>query len=138
MIVIKQKKLDLIRFIFLMLILTACNSNSSIIGNWNVESRIITIKDEFRYILDASPGVLENKFNRMFPNGLKDGDYLEIDNNKFTINFDKEFNYRKMDTTIHIMSMDIVFPLKYKLKGNKLILSRETHQGNVEWTLKNN
>ena len=136
MIRVRQKRLVSIKVLILLSILVGCDFNS-FNGRWYVESKTLKVEKESQFILEASPGVLENKFDRMFPNGLNENDELEIKNTgQLSINNSKRFDYKYSDTTIHVMSKDVVFPLRYNLESDKLILYRVTDQGKIEWILK--
>lgn len=124
-------------FLVALLCIIGCsNNNDSIYGLWQVRNQDLKVKEEFDFVTEASPGVLENKFRGMFPGGLNEGDQIRFnDKGEIFVNSSARYAYKKSDTLLYVSNVDVVYPLVYRLKGNELVLKRETYQGRIEWRL---
>lgn len=117
------------------LCLVGCDS-SVIGGDWIVTSKSLLVEEKYKYVLEASPGVLERKFNRMFPGDLDEGDKITfISDSTLTINGRDTMYYISMENEIHLLQADMIFPLKYDRTNDELIISRNIEQGVIKWTL---
>lgn len=137
MIKAKQERLPLISLLYLLLIaITGCGVASNIYGSWRVKKEEITIKDEFKFLEEIEPDLLENKFKRKFPGNLKiDGLLFFVKKKQVKINENRQYHYKVSDSFLYISNGDAVYKLSYNLLKNKLILGRELYQGKIEWTL---
>jgi hypothetical protein len=114
--------------------LLGCYTTHPLIGDWTVKEKEMSIQDEFKYLLELDSLIITNKFNRQFPSQLDASDQISI-SKELIQHKDKEFFYQFSDSTLSISHTDVVYPLKYRLAGNKLTIYREFYQGVIRWEL---
>ncbi len=123
--------------IILTSIIIGCNTSNKLINDWIVIDKEISINEDWEYLLEIDSILITNKFDRLFPNKLNQGDQISITRDRIK-NKDKEYSYYYSDSTLNIRHTDVVYPLKYEKAKNVLTVYRELHQGIIKWTLKKN
>lgn len=136
MIGIKRKKLDLIN-ILLLLSLFGCNTNKYLEGKWQVVQISIEIKEEFQFVEEGEPGLIEKMLISQFPNRVMEGDTItfSVPDNKIIIERDT-LNFTSAEDRINIKRSDVVYTLNREYRDKRLIISRDLSQGKIQWIFK--
>ena len=129
-----NKLISISLFLF---IASGCKSTKQLRTDWVVVDKEIQISKDWEYLLEIDSTLIENKFNRQFPNQLDIGDQIKISKD-LIVNKDKSYRYYCSDSTLSLRHTDVVFSLKYRLTKNELEIYRETQQGFVKWKLNRN
>ena len=139
MIKIKLKKLEsksvlMIMILILMNVMISCNTDSIF---WQVKSVEITINDDWKYLEESNPGLLNDKFTGQFPKGLQEGDVLEInyDSKRIIVNQIDTFSFYSKDSILNLRYTDLIYPLTLFKSDEKIKLVRTLRQGEIKWIL---